>query len=224
MATRALLADLAAEYTRRYLQPIELQAGGGVEVAQRIRDGEAVDIVVLAAQVIDKLIAEGKLRSGSRVDVVDSAIAVAVPNGSPKPNIHSEAAVRQAVADAASIGYSTGPSGSYLEKLFARWGLADIIKSRVVVAPPGVSVASLVANGQCALGFQQMSEMMSVPGIAVLGPLPAAIQELTRFSGAVSLASFQPDAAAKVLDAFGSPATAQVKKRHGLETPNSPAG
>jgi molybdate transport system substrate-binding protein len=215
MATREVLAELASMYQRISSQPVTSEAAGGVDVAKRVQAGEAVDVVVLAGDAIDKLIAEGKLLSGSRVDIVKSGVAVAVSAGAPRPVIDSEEAVKRAVRAAKTLSYSTGPSGVYLEKMFARWGILDDIRSRIVVPPPGVPVASLVADGKAELGFQQLSELMNRPGVEVIGPLPPAIQSLTVFSGGIAAVCSQPEAARALLAYLASPATADVKLRFG---------
>lgn len=217
MATREILSELAARYARDFAQPLTTEAAGGVEAAKRVRSGEAVDIVVLAGNVIDTLIAEGKLLTGSRVDLVKSGIAVAVRKGAMKPDISSEEAVKRAVIGAKTLSYSTGPSGVYLEQLFERWGVLQDIKDRIVVAPPGTPVGTLVAKGQSELGFQQLSELMNLPDIDVLGPLPPAIQTLTTFSGGISVQCQSPQAARRVLEYMASPAAAAAKLQHGME-------
>ena len=118
---------------------------------------------------------------------------------------------------ASSIGYSTGPSGTHLTKLFAGWGISAAIESRLVVAPPGVPVGSLVARGEIELVFQQLSEFIAVDGIDVLGALPSPIQSITTFSGAVLFASVQPDAARAVLEFMAGPAATATKLRQGME-------
>ena len=217
MATRKLLDELAAQYTGATGQSVSCSAAGGVDVAKRVRAGEYTDVVVLADNVIDKLIAEGHLLMGSRVDVVRSGVAVAVPATDPVPDLSSEEAVRLAVLAAPTISYSTGPSGVYLEQLFTRWGIFETVKPRIVVPPPGVPVGSLVADGRVALGFQQLSELLGIEGLVVAGPLPPAIQTITVFSGAVSAQSRTPAAAAALLAQLGAPATAAVKQRHGMD-------
>ena len=217
MATREVLSELAAAYQRATKEEVKTEAAGGVDVAKRVRAGEAVDIVVLASDVIDKLIGEGKLLTGSRVDLVQSGVSVAVRAGAAKPDIASEEAVKGAVRNAQTLSYSTGPSGVYLEKMFARWGILEDIRSRIVVPPPGVPVASLVASGAAELGFQQTSELLNRPGIEVIGPLPAAIQTVTIFSGGVSTACARPDAARALLRFMASPAASAVKQRYGLD-------
>ncbi len=223
MATRQLLADLVAEFQKTSPLAIELESVGGVDAARRVQDGEAFDVVALASGAIGKLTAAGRLVPGSTVDVVKSGVALAVRAGAPRPDIRTEAAVRQAVLDAPSLSYSTGPSGVELARLFERWGIDGQIRERIVQAPPGVPVGSLVAAGQVALGFQQLSEMMNLPGIEVLGPLPDAIQIITTFSAALSVSSTQPEAVRALLAFMVSPAVAHIKHQNGME-PGAGAG
>jgi molybdate transport system substrate-binding protein len=217
MATRDVLGELAAAYQRSTSQEVEAEAAGGVDVAKRVRAGEAVDVVVLASDVIDKLIAEGKLIAGSRVDLVQSGVAIAVCAGAPKPDIATEEALKSAVRSAKTLSYSTGPSGVYLEKMFARWGILEDIRARIVVPPPGVPVASLGASGAAELGFQQLSELMNRPGIEVIGALPAAVQSVTIFSGGISTTCAQVEAARALLRYMASPAVSATKQRYGLD-------
>jgi molybdate transport system substrate-binding protein len=218
MATREILAALIALYQRTNPQAIAAEAGGGVDVAKRIQNGEAVDVVVLAGNVIDRLIADGSLLAGSRVDLAQSGVAVAVRSGAPPPAIATEAEVRSAVLAAKSLSFSTGPSGLYLEKMFERWGVLAQLRSRIVVPPPGVPVGSLVAEGRVELGFQQLSELLPLAGITVVGPLPAGIQSITTFSGGVATSSGAPAAARALLEFMASPAVAAVKQRLGMES------
>ncbi|HVW70334.1 MAG TPA: substrate-binding domain-containing protein [Steroidobacteraceae bacterium] len=217
MATRELLSELAQQYSRQTHQEVVAESAGGVDVAKRVRAGEAVDIVVLSNTAIDSLIAAGSLLPDSKVDLVASGVAIAVREGAPQPDVTSEEAVKRAVLGAKTLSYSTGPSGVYLEKLFERWGILQQIRSRTVVSPPGVPVGSLVAGGQAELGFQQLSELMTLPGIKVLGPLPPAIQTITIFSGGVSAGCPRPEAARALLNYLKSPAAAAAKRRFGMD-------
>jgi molybdate transport system substrate-binding protein len=224
MATREVLRELASQYQQSSGQAVATEAGGGVDVAKRVENGDPLEVVVLASNAIDKLIAAGKVVAGSRVDLVKSGVAIAVRAGALKPDISTEEAVKRAVAAAKTLSYSTGPSGVYLEKLFERWGILAEIRPRIVVPPPGVPVGSLVAKGDVELGFQQLSELMNLSGIEVVGPLPPAIQTITVFSGGISGKCERPDAARSLLKFMASPATADVKRRHGMESPQSPGG
>jgi molybdate transport system substrate-binding protein len=216
MAAREVLAELVKGFTAQSGQAVDTEAVGGVEVAKRIQDGDAADVVVLSDTAIDKLIAASLLRAG-RVDLVKSGVAIAVASGAQRPDISTEATVRAAVSAASSLSYSTGPSGVYLEKLFARWGILETIRPRIVVPPPGTPVASLVASGRAALGFQQLSELLNVAGIEVLGPLPAAIQTITTFAGGISVRCQQPQVALDLLNYMRLPSATAVKQRYGME-------
>ena len=221
MATKQLLADSIDLYQKTHPtnppQEIQLESVGGVGAAKRVQTGEAFDIVALAANAIEQLMADGKLVAGSRVDVVNSGVAVAVQAGSKQPDISTEAALKQSVLNAPSLGFSTGPSGVQLAKLFERWGIAAQIQNRIVTAPPGVPVGSLVAQGVVALGFQQLSEMVNQPGIEVLGPLPPEVQITTTFCAALATTSAQAEAASALLAFLASPVTADIKLRNGME-------
>ncbi|MEO6079126.1 MAG: substrate-binding domain-containing protein [Steroidobacteraceae bacterium] len=215
MATRDLLAELAARYELETGQPVAAEAAGGVDVAKRVSAGEVMDVVVLASTAIDKLIAEGRI-TGSRIDLVRSGIAVAVQAGAARSSIASEADVKLLVLAAPTLSYSTGPSGVYLEKLFERWEILQLIRPRIVVPPPGVPVGSLVADGTAALGFQQLSELKNLEGITVLGPLPDCIQSMTVFSGGVCASSMNADAARGLLRYLALPEVAALKQQHGM--------
>jgi molybdate transport system substrate-binding protein len=217
MATRPLLADLAGRFEATSPLRVSVESVGGVDAAKRVMAGEAFDVVVLAAEVIDELIAAGRIVPGSRFDLAKSAVAIAARTGAAHPDIGSADAVKQAVLAARSIGYSSGPSGTHLAKLFERWGIADVLKSRIVVAPPGVPVGRLVARGDVELGFQQLSELITVNGIDVVGLLPPAIQVMTTFSGGVARSSTQPDAARALLEFLSGPMVAEIRQRHGME-------
>lgn len=216
MATRQLLADLVAEYRKTSPLVIDLESVGGVDAAKRVQAGETFDIVALASDAIERLTDAGRIVAGSRVDIVKSGVAIAVRTGAPRPDISSEEAVRQAVLAAKSLSYSTGPSGVALASLFERWGIAAQISDRIVQAPPGVPVGQLVADGQVELGFQQLSEMMNLPGIDVLGPLPPDIQIITTFSAGLSVTSNQPEAVRALLGFMVSPGVDAIKQRNGM--------
>jgi molybdate transport system substrate-binding protein len=151
------------------------------------------------------------------VDVVTSAVGIGVRAGSVAPDIGSAEAVKRAVLAAGRIGYSTGPSGDHLLRLFERWGIGAAVKDRLVQARPGIPVASLVAGGEADLGFQQLSELLNVDGVEVVGLLPASIQGTTTFSGGIARVSPRPDHVRDVLAFLASPAVAAIKHQHGME-------
>jgi molybdate transport system substrate-binding protein len=217
MATRQLLTELLALYAAEGGNMLQLESVGGVDAAKRVQAGEAFDIVFLASDAIDKLVQSGHLDASSKVNLADSGVALAVRAGALKSDIASAAAVRAVVLAAKSLGYSTGPSGVALAKLFETWGIAEQIKDRLVTPPPGVPVGSLVAKGEVELGFQQLSELIHLQGIDVLGNLPAEIQITTTFSAAVNTTSERKSEARALLAFLTSDQAAVAIRRQGME-------
>jgi len=219
MATRLLLAGLAGQYERETGQRLAIAALGGVDAARRVEAGEAFDFAVLASAAIDRLAAGGHLVVAP-TDVVRSGMAAAVAAGAAHPDIGTEGALRETILRAGRIGYSTGPSGKHLLGLLERWGVAEAVQPRLVMAQPGVPVASLIADGEVELGFQQLSELKDVPGVDVIGPLPDGAQLVTVFSAAVCAVSQQRQAAAGFLAFLASDRAEATKLAFGME----PAG
>jgi molybdate transport system substrate-binding protein len=221
MATRLLLADLAAAYQQRDGADLGIEvvfeSVGGVDAAKRVQAGEYFDLAVLASAAIDKLIAGGWVVADSKTDLVHSQVAIAVRSDAPRPDIRTEEALRSAVLAARSIGYSTGPSGTALAALFARWGITQKLHGRLVQAPPGVPVGQLVAGGEVELGFQQHSELLHLPGIYLLGTMPRGCEILTTFSAGLCVVSTQPEPVRNLLHFMQSPAAAEAKRRQGME-------
>ena len=190
---------------------------GGVEAAKLARAGEATDIIVLASKAMASLEAEGCLVKGATRDFARSEIGIAVRAGARRPSVASAQAVRQAMLEARRICYSTGPSGDHLRALCEAWGLTDSVLGRALVAPPGTPVASLVANGDADLGFQQLSELLGQPGVEIAGPLPPEIQAVTVFAAGVSSKSSDPEGARALVAFLASPETSGAKRRYGME-------
>ncbi|CAM4257938.1 extracellular solute-binding protein [Kerstersia similis] len=217
MATKSILQDLAADFERQTGISVRVESVGGVTAAQRVAAGESFDIVVLAADAIDKLSSQQHIVAGTRTDLVRSSTAVAVRAGASHPDISNEAAVRAAVLAAKSLSYSTGPSGVQLAKRFEQWGIADDLQDRIIQAPPGVPVGSLVAKGEVELGFQQLSELLPLAGIDILGPLPDDMAIVTTFSGGIAASSQQAEAGRQLLAYLASDATTATKQAHGMD-------
>jgi molybdate transport system substrate-binding protein len=216
-AVKELVIDLVPAFEKASGHKVTTLWAGTEAIANRISGGEVVDVVLIAAPNIDKLIAEGKLVPGSRSDVAKSGIGVAVRTGQPQPDISSGEAVRSAVLAAKSVAYSSGPSGFYLADLFSRMGIAEQIKDKVKQTPSGVQVGEVVARGEADLGFQQVSELLHLKGIHYLGPLPADIQYVTTFSAALHRASPEPDAARALVRFLTAPEAGPIIRRTGME-------
>jgi molybdate transport system substrate-binding protein len=186
-------------------------------VPNRIARGEPVDVVIMVGEALDKLIEDGKVVASSRADLARSLIGAAVRSGAAKPDIGSVEKFKSALANAKSIAYSDSASGVYIETvLYKRLGISDEIKakSRMIPAEP---VGELVARGEADLGFQQISELMPVKGVDLIGPIPAEIQKVTVFSAGVAASAHEPEAGAALIRFLASPSAAQAITRSGME-------
>ena len=221
MATRDVLNDLAKAYFQLSGITVKFQSVGGVVAAVRVESGEPFDIVVLASDAIQKLVTAGHVVADSTVELVHSGVGVAVRAGMPTPDISSESELMHVVQSARTIGYSTGPSGVALRKLFERWSIADVVRNRIVQAPPGVPVGELVAKGEVELGFQQLSELIHLPGITVLGTMPQGCEIDTTFTAGMCTASTQPEAVRALLSFMCSAEIGDMIRRHGMEPAHS---
>lgn len=216
MATRPIVAELSAHIRLAHGIPVSFDSAGGVEIARRVREGADADVLVLADGALARLEREGHVRKETVRPLWISQVVAAVPEGAPVPALDSEEDLRTALVAAEKIAYSTGPSGTALIELMGRMGLADGLRDRLVQAPPGVPAGSLLSSGRADLAFQQHSEMMDLPGIVVLGPLPGGSAISSTFSGGVLTASAQPDLAREVLDLLGSDAASNVAHARGM--------
>jgi molybdate transport system substrate-binding protein len=187
----------------------------------RLDRGEQIDVVIMAGPALDDLIKHGKVRAGSRVDLVLSNIGMAVKAGAPHPDISTVDALKRTLLAAKSIGYSDSASGVYLStELFPKLGIADQIKgkSRKIEADP---VGGVVAKGEVEIGFQQISEMLPVKGIDIVGPLPPGAQQVTIFAAGIPATSRQPEAAKALIQWLASPVAYPAIKKSGLEPAKS---
>lgn len=192
-------------------------------IPTRLARGETADVVILDGAAADELATKGVVRPGSKVVLALSQVGMVVRAGAAKPDIGSVDAFKRTVLAAESIGYSDSGSGTYLSTvLFDKLGIADQIarKSRKVRGPPsGEPVAAVVARGEVEIGFQQVSELIHVPGVTFVGALPSELQPGFTFAGAITSAARQPDAAAALLKFLASPDATAVKVKNGLAPP-----
>ncbi len=219
-AIKAAYTELVPHFERASGHKVATVWAGTNDILKRMKANETYDLMIMARPTLDGLAREGKVVAGSQVDLVTSGIGVAVRAGAPKPDISSGEALKRALLAAKSIGYSQGPSGVYLIKLFERWGIADTIRSRVLQTQPGNPVGEAVARGEAEIGFQQVSELLPIAGISFVGPPPADIQEVTTFAGGIHAAAKEVDAAKAWVKFITSPAAAAAIRRSGME----PAG
>ncbi len=204
--------------TQERVMTVATSVGVGEEsIPRRLERGEAIDVVIVADTVMQQLIDNGLVIADSRVDLVRSAIGVAVRAGTPKPDIGTAAALRNALLAAKSIAYSGSVSGNYVStELFKKLGIADQVaaKSRRIDRE---RVGAVVARGEAEIGFQQLSELMPIAGLDVVGPLPAEVQKVSVFSAGVIARSPNTKAARKLIEALASPGAARTIALTGLE-------
>jgi molybdate transport system substrate-binding protein len=190
---------------------------GANSIPSRLQRGEPVDVVIVADTALGRLIKDGKVLAESHVALARSSIGMAVRAGAPRPDIGSIEALKQTLLQARSIAYSASVSGDYLSsELFQRLGIADQIlpKSRRV---EGERVGAAIARGEAEIGFQQISELLPVPGIDYIGPLPPEAQKDTVFSAGVATGSKIPEAASALIRFLASPEAAAAIRKSGME-------
>lgn len=187
----------------------------------RLDRGEAIDVVIMAGPALDELIKQGKVRADSRVDLVQSKIGMAVKAGAPHPDISTLEAMKKTVLAAKSLAYSDSASGVYLStELFPRLGIWEQIKnkSKKIEADP---VGGVVATGEFEIGFQQISELLPVKGIDIVGPLPPGAQKITIFAAGIPNTTKNPEAAKALIHWLASAAAYDSIRKSGLEPANA---
>jgi molybdate transport system substrate-binding protein len=183
----------------------------------RLERGEPADVLIMVGYALGALVKQGKVIADSRVDLVKSPIGIAVRSGAPKPDISTADAVRRALLAAKSIAYSDSASGVYVStEMFQHLGIADAMRDKATQIP-AEPVANVVARGDAEIGFQQISEMLPVPGVDIVGPLPPELQKITVFSAGIVTTSGEPDAGRALIRFLASPAASAAIVRSGME-------
>jgi molybdate transport system substrate-binding protein len=183
----------------------------------RLERGEPADVLIMVGYALGDLVKQGKVMADSRVDLVKSPIGVAVRSGAPKPDISSADAVKRALLSAKSIAYSDSASGVYVStEMFQKLGIAEQMKDKAKKIP-AEPVAGVVARGDAEIGFQQISEMLPVPGIDIVGQLPPDLQKITVFSAGIATGSREPDAGKALIKFLASPAASAAIVKSGME-------
>ncbi|HET6306410.1 MAG TPA: substrate-binding domain-containing protein [Rhodopila sp.] len=217
LAVMGAMRDLTARYEAESGATVTADFAPTVALLDRLRAAPSADIAILTAQGIDDLTREGVIRPHTRTDVALSFVGIAVKAGAPKPDIASLPAFKAALLAARSVAYSKiGASGLFFAGLIERLGIADAVNAKATVVPSGFTAERLV-SGEADLAVQQISELMVVPGIEVVGPLPAEIQTTATFSAGILTTSRHKDQAAALLRFLASPEIAPILRQSGLE-------
>jgi len=216
-ATEELYRELVPHFETASGHKVTTTFTGTLGVQERIAAGETYDVIIMVDGAIDDYIRSARVVPGSRVDIARASIGVGVRAGSPKPDISTAAALKNALLAARSIGYSTGPSGEYVIGMFQRLGIADALRPKLKQVPTTMLVAAFIASGGAEIGFQQANELSHFPGVDYLGPLPSELQETTWRSGGIMTGSREADAGKALLEFLSGPEAAPVIRKHGLD-------
>jgi molybdate transport system substrate-binding protein len=183
----------------------------------RLERGEAADVLIMVGYALGDLVKQGKVVADSRVDLVKSPIGIAVKSGAPRPDISSVDAVKRALLATKSIAYSDSASGVYVStEMFEKLGIADAMKDKARKIP-ATPVGEIVARGDAEIGFQQISEMLPVQGIDIVGQLPSELQKVTVFSAGIASVSKEPDAGKALIKFLASPTASAAIIKSGME-------
>lgn len=217
LAIAAPMRELSQRFERASGLALDAEYGPTVLLVKRLEAGAQPDVVALTKEKVDQYAAAGTLSSGSAVDLVRSFVGVAVKAGARRPAIGTAVEFRQALLDARSVGYSrAGASGLFFVELLKRMGIAEAVNAKATVIPEGFT-AELAASGQVELAIQQVSELMAVPGVDIVGPLPREIEPGSVFSAGIWAASPRRSEAARLIDFLSSAEAAPVIRQFGLE-------
>jgi molybdate transport system substrate-binding protein len=215
-AVRSVLDELVPPFERQSGHKVSISYTATAQTLERIKGGETTDLVIATAAGIDELTALGKVVRGSRVDLASSMIGVAVRAGAPKPDIRTIDAFKRALLDAKAIAYTAaGLSGIYFSKLIERLGIANEIKAKARIKPGGL-IAEVVVAGEADLAVQMVSELLSVPGAELVGPLPEEINQVSIVAAGVFAGTSQSEAAQSLIHFLTTPPAAHVMRDKGL--------
>jgi molybdate transport system substrate-binding protein len=218
IATREAYNELLPQFEQASGHKVTTVWSGTVDIMKRMAaGGDQHDLIVISSTELEELIKQGKIMPGTRVDLAKSGIGVAVRAGAPKPDIGSVEALKRTLLAAKSVGYTSGPSGVYMAGLIERMGIADAVKAKFRSVPSGGTIGTIVANGECEIGFQQISELVHIKGTDYVGPLPAEIQRVTVFTSGVQTGAANAEAARALQQFLVTPAAIATMRRHGLE-------
>jgi molybdate transport system substrate-binding protein len=219
IATREAYNELVPRFEQASGLKVSTTWAGTTDIMKRMAVGEQHDLIIISSRELDELIKQGKVSAGSRVDLAKSGIGVAVRAGAPRPDISTTEALKRALLAAKTVGYTSGPSGVYMGSLIERMGIAAEIKPKFRSVPSGGTIGTIIANGECEIGFQQVSELVHIKGVDMIGPLPADVQYVTIFSSGIQAGATNPDGARALVRFLTAPAAQATIKAAGLQLP-----
>jgi molybdate transport system substrate-binding protein len=217
IAFKEALIELIPDFERESVHKLDVAFAGGPITAEKVREGAVGDLFIGPSEFSDALLAEGKLVAGSRIPFAISGSAVAVRSGAAHPDISTEEAFKRTLLAAESVAYSRGASGIQFLRALERLGIAEAVKAKHVAPQPGELVGKVLVRGGAAIGVQQLSELLPVGGIDILGPLPKALQVPIVYAASVLPQSKERAAAQEFVRFLRSPAAAGIIRKKGME-------
>jgi molybdate transport system substrate-binding protein len=215
-ALATVLAEIGPQFERETGHRLNVYSGLPADFEKRIKAGDPFDVLISGSAPVDRWVKEGTLVAATRTDIARSGIGVEVRVGGRKPDISSVDAFRRALLDAKSIAYLRVGSGIYLHGLLERLGIAEAVRSKVT-RPDSDIVSELVANGDVELGMVVITQILTTPGVELVGPLPPEIQSYVAFVAGVSASSQAPDAARQLIKFLTGPTATPAIKAQGME-------
>src|SRR5438128_6770185 len=226
IALQSVAEELLPQFEKASGHKVSIAYGLGVAMVKRVQEGEAADFLLAPRGAVDGLLKAGKLAPGSDVSLARSSVGIAVRKGAPRPDISTPEALKRTLLAARAVSYSNpaygGASGVHFAKVLERLAIADEMKAKTRFPPEGGFTARLLADGQGDLAVQQIGELISTPGVELLGPLPGELQSVTTFAAAIPLSASQPDAARALIRYLQSPEAMALIKAKGLDPVSQP--
>jgi molybdate transport system substrate-binding protein len=218
IATREAYLELVPQFEKASGHKVTTAWSGTTAIMKTMADGnEQHDLVIISSTEMEELIKQAKIVAGSRADLSKSGIGIAVRAGAKRPDVSTPDALKKALLAAKTVGYTSGPSGVYMAGLVERMGIAAEVKAKFRSVPSGGTIGTIVASGDCEIGFQQVSELVHIPGVDYIGPLPAEVQRVTVFSIGLQTGAPNPGPAKALVAFLTTPAAVAVMQKHGLE-------
>jgi len=218
IATREAYLELVPQFEKASGHKVTTAWSGTTAIMKTMADGnEQHDLVIISNTEMEELIKQAKIVAGSRADLSKSGIGIAVRAGAKRPDVSTPDALKKALLAAKTVGYTSGPSGVYMAGLVERMGIAAEVKAKFRSVPSGGTIGTIVASGDCEIGFQQVSELVHIPGVDYIGPLPAEVQRVTVFSIGLQTGAPNPGPAKALVAFLTTSAAVAVMQKHGLE-------
>jgi len=222
-AMKTVFEELSPQFERATGNRLIVDFGPSLQLEKRLGEGEAADMAIVSAAGASDLIARGKIVPGSAVEVARSGLGVAVQKGAPRPDISSADAFKRAFLAAKSIAVSKpvggGQSGVHMARVFAQLGITEAMAAKAKYGGGGPTglVGLIILRGEADIGVQQLAELMAVPGIDVIGPLPPELQSVTPFVASTPTSATHAEAGRSVIDFLMTPEAKRVIRAKGLE-------